>query len=354
MQSQVLTRFQQPVTRLSALAALLLLLPSCDRADSDNGDRPVTGRGAAFETQPVMPNPCGVIPAAEVEQLLGPMPAPGRAFSAERPEPADDGRACLYRFADQRLGNIAVQVDMVDATTFEVGSAMAIDAMRRNLGPGAMGENAEPATEVPERESAAGWDYVGGLPSRMFVGRLGHMAVQIGYRSVAAPSEKIAELAARVRDRIPDRPVAAEGAHPNAAGTGNDPCGLVIRSEAEAVLGALPVAPYRSRESTPLADGEGPSCSYYRGKHRVLVLTPTWSDGAMSFGMAAGLSQRVASTIGGGQTADTLEGPWDQAGSGVHGALYFLKSDRMLEVRYREASIDAAAVRLATAAMRRF
>jgi hypothetical protein len=184
---------------------------------------------------------------------------------------------------------------------------------------------------------------------------VGHVAVEVGFRSIEVDHERIAKLAALVRDRMPDQPIAAPGADPNAKANGKNPCALLTRQEAEAVLGPLAVAPYRSRESTALADGRGESCSYYRGKHRVVVVTPTWSDGKEAFGMAAGLNQRITSMLGiGDQAADTLDGAWDQAGSGTDGELYFLKGDRMLTLDYRTGGIDAAAaVRLAAAAIKR-
>jgi hypothetical protein len=45
----------------------------------------------------------------------------------------------------------------------------------------------------------------------------------------------------------------------------------------------------------------------------------------------------------GDQSADTLEGPWDQASSALDGTFYFLKGDKMLELQYQIAGIDAAA-----------
>jgi len=351
MQSRLQRHLGSAYPKRAAVTAMLLALPACERAASDDGDRTGNVSRAAIETQPPAPDPCAWLPASEVAQVVGTLAGPpSRVYSAERAEADAEGEACLYRVADETIGEIAIQVEMEDATTFEVGSGMAMEAMARELGPGATGGAAQEPSD-----SAAAWDYEGGIPFRMYVGRLGHMAVQIGHASVTLAPEKLVELAARVRDRVPDLPVAAPGADPGAGGSGDDPCGLVPRAEAEALLGPLPIAPFRSAESSPFADGDGPSCTYYRGKHRVLVLTPTRSDGKMMFGMAAGLSQRISSVIGaGGQAADTLDGPWDQAGSGIDGALYFLKDDQMLEVQYRAGGIDqAAAVKLAAAAMPR-
>ena len=119
--------------------------------------------------------------------------------------------------------------------------------------------------------------------------------------------------------------------------------------------GKAHLSPYRSKRTTPFADGDGDACSYYLGSHRVLVLTPYWSDGRELFHLASGLSQEITSKTGvGEQSADTLEGPWDQASADIDGTLNLLTGDRMLEVNYRMAGIDQVrAVRLATIAANR-
>jgi hypothetical protein len=170
------------------------------------------------------------------------------------------------------------------------------------------------------------------------------MAVEIGLGTLEVKPEKIEALAARVRDRVPDLPVAAEYGYPNPFGSNRNPCSLLTRAEAEAVMGKLAMEPYRSQRATPFAEESGSGCSYYRGKHRVLVLAPTWQDGRSNYGLAAGFTQKVTSATGvGDQSADTLEGPWDQASSALDGTFYFLKGDKMLELQYQIAGIDAAA-----------
>jgi hypothetical protein len=338
-------------------ALLAVVLAGCGRERPASESTEVQ-RGAV-QAQPSNTDPCTWIPAAEVERLVGKLEGtPRRGKSAENPEPSRDGRACVYTLATREsatddASEVAIQVDMEDATTFETGFGMAMDALARDVGRSTTeGAAGSPNSTPPDKP----WDFTGGLPG-MYVGRLGHMAVIIGYRTYLTIPEGVAErLAAAVRDRVPDLPMAAPRADPNARGGSPDPCSLISREQAEQVLGKLAVAPYRSRESTPLADGRGESCSYYRGRHRVLVLTPTWSDGKEAFQFSAGFTQRVTSTLGvGQQAADTLDGPWDQASSALDGELYFLKGDRMLAVQYRTAGVDeTAATRLATLAMKQF
>ncbi len=165
----------------------------------------------------------------------------------------------------------------------------------------------------------------------------------------------LAALATKVRDRIPDLPFVESGAEASVP-RGPDPCSVLSRKEAEAVLGPLVVAPYRVREEGALADPGGRSCAYYTGRHRALLLTPHFSDGAheMRFirsrgGLGlAGVVDREA------EAADTLEGPWDEVGIGAYGQLAMLTGDRMLEIAFLTSSTDiTGAIRLAGPALRR-
>ena len=55
-----------------------------------------------------------------------------------------------------------------------------------------------------------------------------------------------------------------------------------------------------------------------------------------------------------GQSADTLEGPWDQAAMSLDGRLMLLKGDRALEIAYRGSSTDeTGALKLARIAIPR-
>lgn len=346
-------------TRELAVGAMLLVLSitGCGSAapadDMEGSGGDAAAPRTALQVQPVDPDPCDWIPVAEVERLVGTLAGPPwRADNAENFEPDRNGRACAYRLTTRNQWNdepheIAIRVEMEDATSFEIGYGMAMDALFNSTGVGLSSD------EEPDPDSSE-WDYTGGLP-KMYVGRVGHMAVIIGTNSPDVPEGVVPRLAAAVRDRIPDLPVAAPGADPNARGRSPDPCSLISQAEAEEVLGKLAVRPYRSSESTPFADGRGSSCSYYLGRHRVLVITPSWSDGRFLFKLTAGLSQNITSLLGAGQSAaDTLDGSWDQAGGGIGGELYFLKGDRMLEIQHLTAGVDeAAVVRLATLAMKR-
>jgi hypothetical protein len=302
----------------------------------------------AIQTQEV-PMPCEWLPQAEVESILGKLARPPRrGFSAKSPRPDEEGYACVYSIAAARgkIDEVAVQLDLYGSSEFESAMGMlgAMFAAELNQGHG----------EAPQPEQRTdGWDYVSALPG-ISVWRLGHMAVQIGNESSTVAQETLERLALAIRNRWVDVPFAMPGSNANAPSSPPDPCALLTRAEAEAVLGKLLVEPYRSAESGAIADADGPSCSYYSQGHHALVLTPTWNDGATMFEMAGGIGGMLRSQVGGADEGDALDGPWDQATAGTTGALYFLKGDRMLEIVYKTSSTDVhGAARLAAAAIAR-
>lgn len=139
------------------------------------------------------------------------------------------------------------------------------------------------------------------------------------------------------------------------AGASQDPCGLLTRTEAEAVLGPLAREPYRSSQDTTVADPAGPTCVYDTGGGRSLLLTPEWTYGRMTLDverLVGGLVRQVVDLPG--VAADTLEGLWDDAVVGLSGDLLLLKGARSLTIRYLNSSTDAAgALRLSGPALTR-
>lgn len=134
----------------------------------------------------------------------------------------------------------------------------------------------------------------------------------------------------------------------------HDPCGLVTREEAEAVLGTLSAAPYRSRQDTTVAEPAGPSCVYPTEGGKALVLTPEWTYGKVVLDaerLVGGLVRQVADLPNG---ADTLEGAWDDVVVGMTGDLLMRKGARALTISFRHSSTDeSGAIRLSGAALAR-
>ena len=178
-------------------------------------------------------------------------------------------------------------------------------------------------------------------------------------QAIAVDDEKLAALAARVRDLVPDHPFRAPESDGMAGGpSGRDPCMLLTPAEAAEVLGPLVAPPYRTREDSPFVDPNGQSCAYYTAGHRVLSLTPQWSYGQSTMEavrVVGGLAWRGSCREADAEAADTIEGPWDEVASmPLSSSLAFLKGDRSLEVAFGTSSTDAAgAIRLAKIALER-
>jgi hypothetical protein len=339
------------------------------------------GASARVASVPWPADPCAWISVAEVESMMGPLagapraheggclyPLPLDAETARRREAADRLQAQAEELA-RRMGTklerlpderrfpepaVIVQVSL-DATAAGERGLRAAEQVNASWLPNSVSGTADSTRPT-------GWDYAQspiaiGLPG--FLGRVGQLLVTVTPQSVSAPDSSIAALAGAVRDRVPDRPFApADAQAPSeAAPAGPDPCGLLPRADAEEVLGALVVPPYRGRETTPFPDADGESCVYQSAHQRTFRVTPTWSGGRSEMSMVRGLGGPVSSVLpdAAPESADTLEGPWDEAAlEPSTGALVFLKGDRVLRVSHVTSSTDAAgAVRLARIALER-
>ena len=316
-------------------------------------------------------NDCDWIPAADVEAVVGKLTAPphegedGCVYTLPIPQSVLDKRATLDKvragIARMPGGDTSLlkakRYDtygfVLDVQLKEDGSAEKVANAVGSILADAAGadDTANTASAGRARTSPRGWD-AAGMP---YGGRIGHIRVSL--RPLASdfelPRDKLDTLGAHIRDRIPDRPFAFSGSSQSAD---NDPCTLLTRQEAEAVLGPLLVAPYRTANDGPLAYATGPSCGYYTAGHHVLVLTPHWTRGKFEFSAHKGIGGLIATVSKDNEalSADTLEGPWDEATMSSDGRLVLLKGDRALEVGYRVSSAGVAgALKLARLALPR-
>ena len=316
-------------------------------------------------TQPA--SPCDWIPASEVEAVVGKLsgaprkheggcfyPLPLDSITIARRAKAEQVRGALERAGMK--SDWPAEPEDTAGVFIQVTVGVGAEERPAELGFATLGSWAGNDSLLAADRPADGWDYRRSLPGKPNLwGRAGTIIVVVEGGTYGMDDDLLATLAGRVRERIPDLPFT----HPNAAAglpPGPDPCSVLSRDEAEAVIGGLVVAPYRVREGGALADPGGRGCAYYTGKHRALVLTPHFSDGAgeMRFirsrgGLGlAGVVDRAA------DAADTLEGPWDEVAIGVYGQLAMLKGDRMLEIAFLTSSTDlSGAIRLAGPALPR-
>lgn len=292
--------------------------------------------------------PCDWITRAEVEKVFGePLTGdPVRVRSAENPIPQPDGDGCLYELkstSQLTKRTVAIQIDLDDAGGMQAGFSGVPDIKATFKDKESKGDSM-----VDGR-----WDYVSGVPGGLTMAREGRITAMI---SAWGEAEKGMALASAIVDKIPDLPFANNAADPLAKSTGRDPCSLIPQKDVEAVIGALTQPPYRSRESSSLAHGNGASCSYFTGKHRVLVVTPTFDGGAMQYRMMAGVGGMVSGVLGGGaaKPAAAPVGKWEQITTSATGALVFLKGDQMVELQFKSSPADYnGAVKLAQVAAER-
>lgn len=330
-------------------------------AATSAGGRPASGRTASIPT-----DPCAWLPVAEVEEVMGTLTgppervgsgcqyavAPDSALLAKKTQlrelvkqiPGAQDSAAL-RDSSWNKAAVIVHVDVavsgVGGRAEKYSDQMVAAMLARRSAPA---DSAEAHGKTPE-----GWDNVKGSFST-FEGRIGHVRVTIREPNMMGRLvvfEKKAALAARVRARVPDLPFASPNGDAAASTpAGPDPCSLITRAEAEAVLGPLVVEPYRIGETEPLAEAGGRSCGYFTKDHHVLVVTPHWSDGKQALKLMRGIGGLVsiAAPDADAEAADTLEGPWDEAAVDLDGSLAFLRDDRLLRISYGTSAIDEARV----------
>lgn len=325
-------------------------------------------------------DPCSWITVAEAEAILGPLTGP----------PRQEQGGCLYPVQEDSSPS-AIRARETARKVQELGEEMAKRTGEKITAPAQWGP-AEPAVivdvsiggggelglkaaesavsewagvnaapEEPDSSQFPGWDFARapialGLPG--FLGRVGQLSVTVRAQATPLNVASFSAMAAAVRDRVPEGPFTDPSREPlDNPGTplGPDPCALLAQAEAEAVLGSLVVPPYRGDKTGPFHDPAGPTCVYHTARHRAFRLTPTYSGGASQLKLMRGLSEFLGAVVPPGESADTLEGSWDDIASDPGtGDLVLLVGDRALQVSHSASSTDAAgAIRLAGIALKR-
>jgi hypothetical protein len=359
----------------------MLLLAACGDEKGDVATRTaiVNSRGASTggaerpgglpeKTATVPASPCDWIRASEVEAVVGKLngtprverggcfyPLPVDSLTLARRAKADAMRAALERAGMK--SDWPAEPEDTGGVFLQVSVGRGAEERVAELAFGTMGSWVGEDSLFATLQAGDGWDYRRALPGKPnFMGRAGTAAVYIEGGTHGMEDAVLATLATHVRDRIPDLPFVDPDASNRVARNGDrDPCSVLSREDAEAVLGKLVVAPYRAREGRALADPGGGSCAYYTGRHRALIVTPYFvgAEDEMRFvrgrgGLGAvGIVDRLA------EGADTLEGPWDAVAIGVEGELAMIKGTRLVKIAYLTSATDlAGAIRLAGPALR--
>jgi len=364
--------------RRVAVAALVLAVACGERqADGGTGMVIVDQRGASSSVRPgsnglpertaTLPeSACDWFPASEVEALVGKLNGPPREQDGGcfYPLPVDSltiarrAKADQVRAALQRAGmksDWPEEPPDTGGVLIHVSVGQRADERLMELGFGTMGSWIGQDSFLAADPAGDGWQYRRSLPGKPnFRGRAGTLIVSVEGGTYGMQDSVLARLAIRVRDRIPDLPF-VDPSEASVALSGPDPCSVLSRADAEAVLGKLVVAPYRVREHTAMVDRNGQSCAYYTGRHRALVVTPHLTDGQeeMRFVRGRGGLGAVGVVDKMAEAADTLEGPWDEVAIAVTGELAALKGNRMVEIGYMTSATDlAGAMKLAGTALK--
>lgn len=359
--------------QIATRACLMSVAVACAKQEGEGGPPDGKAQGTAIANAggtarnqvPVGTRPssaCDWIPASEAEALIGPF--------AEPPRPSEGG--CLYtlevapelaarrakqREIEKRLGSTLPMRDGAYAVLLQVGldaktGERAVRLAAEKMASWMEADSTNSAQKAPPRPTRADANDAdsGGWDARRFNGgRLGTVEVTLIAQSyeVRVPREKLNELTARIRDRIPDLPFAAQSDPYEERSP--DPCTVLTRAEAESVLGKLIVAPYRSVDEGPLAAPNGRTCSYFTARHHALIVKPIWSDGKSELAMTRGVGGLMSIVVNDSeaQSADTIEGSWDETAVSADGRLLLRKGDRAVEIEYETSSTDkAGALRL--------
>jgi len=376
--------------RSSILSALLAASISCGGVDhsadrvSQSGATSASlasASGSVTNAQPPLAtrpsNDCEWIPVADVEAIVGKLAEPPRerdggcAYALPIPQKVLDERAKMDKLRESidKMPGAEKSTRKKHDQAEPYGFVLEVDLKYNGIGENvanstnailtAWAKDDNDTTHAADsyavshdklRKAINGWDW-----PATHGGRIGHIRITISTLAsdLDIPRDKLDTIAVRVRDRIPDRPFPMVGYSRDEE---RDPCALVTRQEAESVLGPLLIPPYRTGADGPFAYATGPNCGYYTAGHHVVILTPHWTGGKRELAMNNGIDGLIASVSGNhdAQSADTLEGAWDQATMSLDGRLMLLKGDRALEIAYRGSSTDeSGALKLARIAVPR-
>src|SRR4051812_19040766 len=194
------------------LLLIMIAAAGCGRHEAVpelGGNREATPGAAAGPARTISADadPCTWADSTNVARLLGPLAAaPLRGHDASNPEPAADGRACVYELERIEPGAdgrelVALELIARDAMADQAASQDANALAARLLEGRETTASAEPPAASP---ADTGWDATESMPNEFF-GRVGHLGVRVRLHTRGAPlsglaADSVRRLAAIVRD----------------------------------------------------------------------------------------------------------------------------------------------------------
>jgi hypothetical protein len=277
---------------------------------------------------PTGPDPCALVSQAEMEALIGPLAEPPFRVDSDR-QPKADGEGCFYRARDRR--NVVLSVDWEDGEMYFqmlAGIGQAITDILSGY---------DPATDTLE----GNWDKVGSAFGQ-FIALKGKTSVQVDPLASRIGLEGAARLASIGLGRI-GSPLDYSGAKATLARSEDapqvrNPCALVTRQEAEALMGPLKSDPRPSADS---AECDYPTTKEFLGSPVVRTLKVTWVDGFYAFGQERmgieGGAKVMAAQMGDdlpalSQSAAGEAEPWDERVTLLGGLVTVVRRDVLLQL----------------------
>ena len=318
--------------RWPALLTLGVLL-GCGGGDKGNtsssaNSPPPAAKVADYTTStPDANDACTLVSQAEMEHFMGPLLEP--PYRAKRREPDPGGPECLYRAKDFR--NVTVELDRESG---EMGFRMLAG----------MGGNIEKELTGGDKSAealAANWDKIGRAFGQL-IALKGTTSVQVDPLASRLDVPTQAEIIKIAINRL-QKPLGYDGAkaasnHTNLGVKPRDPCSLVTRAEAEALMGKLRADPHAAEEGTECVF---PVDAVVLGYPVDQTLTVHWSDGFYEFGQeraSMGMAGKMMARSMGpdipavGENVAGEQEPWDERITLIGGVVTVVRRDVLLKI----------------------
>jgi hypothetical protein len=273
-------------------------------------------------------DPCALVTQPEMERFIGPLLEPPYRTNDRRANPA--GTGCLYRAQDYR--NVTIELDREYG---ELGFRMMV-GMGGQVEEALVGARSSPAVS-PDGD----WDRLGRAFGQLLALK-GPASIQIDPLGSRLDLDAQIEILRIALARL-SQPLAYDGAgaarrHRDVGVEPRDPCSLVSRAEAEALMGRLRAEPH------PSEDGDAcmfPMDLQFLGTPVDRALEVQWSDGFYAFGqerlalgMAAGSMARAMGPDlpAVGEHVAHQQEPWDERITLLGGVITVIRRDVLLRI----------------------
>lgn len=295
-----------------------------EKADAGRG--PATASADNSTSAPDPNDACTLVSQADMERFLGPLLEPPYRTKDRKPNPA--GSECFYRARDLR--NVTLELDRDGEMAFAMlaGTGQKVEEVLAG---------ADMSTDTLE----ADWDKVGRAFGQFMVlkGKSFVRVDPLGSRLALPAQVEIVKLAlSRLEKPLGYDGARAARAHADPAVKPRDPCSLVTRAEAEALMGKLRADPHVSEDGTECVF---PLDASFMGTPVDQTLT-VQADGFYSLGQARlsmGMAPKIMAAHGMGSDIPALgenaageKEPWDERITLVGGVITVVRRDVLLGI----------------------